>query len=116
MNKISAIFRRKYVWLALAAILVLGRIFFFRNNGDKQATIVVARADFINQVSISGKVITASEADLGFAASGRISRILAKSGDSVRAETMLAQLEIGDLLADLKIKEIEPGLRLKLLP
>ena len=107
MNRISAILGWKYVYWGLGAvILVLGGIFFFGNNGDKQATIVVSRADFINQVSVSGKVITASEADLGFASSGRIGGIGAKSGDSVKAGQLLAQLEIGDLLADLKIKEI----------
>jgi RND family efflux transporter MFP subunit len=107
MNKYSAIFRRKYVYWGLGAvILALGGIFLFANHDSKQATIVARRADFINQVSISGKVITASEADLGFASSGRVGRIGAKSGDRVKAGQMLAQLEIGDLLADLKIKEI----------
>ncbi len=72
-------------------------------------TIIVNRADFINQVSVSGKVITASEADLGFAASGRIGLIAVKSGDTVKAGQMLAQLEIGYLLAELKIKEIGSG-------
>ncbi len=88
-------------------VLLLGGMFFLGKNDSKQATIIVNRADFINQVSVSGKVITASEADLGFAASGRIGRIAVESGDSVRSGAMLAQLEIGDLLADLKIKQID---------
>lgn len=67
---------------------------------------MVKRSLFVNQVSVSGKVETSSRAELGFADSGRIGRIFVKENQNVKAGQILAQLEITDLLADLKIKEI----------
>ncbi|MFA6256833.1 MAG: efflux RND transporter periplasmic adaptor subunit [Candidatus Paceibacterota bacterium] len=107
MNKLFALFKRKYVyWGAGAAVLLVGGFFLFSGDNSSANTIIINKSDFVNQVSISGKVVTASEADLGFAASGRIGRIYVKNNNNVRAGQTLAQLEISDLLADLKIKEI----------
>src|SRR3989338_3242856 len=87
-------------------ILIAGAMFFFSNQKTSDETITIKRSLFVNQVSVSGKVETESGAQLGFAASGRIDRIFVKNNDSVKAGQILAQLEITDLLADLKIKEI----------
>ncbi len=106
MEKISAFWKRKYTWWGLGALAVLLIGFFVFGNGNGQETTIVAeRSDFINQVAVSGKVETASEADLGFASAGRIGKIFTKEGDVIKENQILAQLEIGDLLADLKIKE-----------
>lgn len=98
---------KKYVWyLAGAVVLVIAGILVFKNRNGIMEMITVVHSDFISQVSVSGKVEASEEADLGFAASGRIGKIFARENESVKAGQILAQLEIGDLLADLQIKEI----------
>src|SRR3989344_114611 len=107
MDKIKNIWQRKYAYWTLGAVaLVLGAIFIFNNGNGVESTLIVNRTDFINQVAISGKVETSNAADLGFAAGGRVGRIFVTENDMVQEGQILAQLEIGDLLADLKIKEI----------
>lgn len=108
MKKILDFLRsKKYVYyLAGAVVLVLAGVFLFQNKQNGNGTIVVARGNFLNQVSVSGKVETTKEADLGFAASGRIAKIYTQNNEKVRAGQILAQLDVADLLADLKIKEI----------
>src|SRR3989339_2043520 len=108
MNKISNFLKgKKYIYyIAGGVILVIAGIFVFSGRKAGNGTITVARTDFLNQVSVSGKVETAEEADLGFAASGRIAKIYARNNESVREGQILAQLDVADLLADLKIKEI----------
>jgi RND family efflux transporter MFP subunit len=108
MNKIFNFLKgKKYIYyLAGAVVLIVVGIFVFNDRKASNGTITVVRTDFLNQVSVSGKVETAEEADLGFAASGRIAKIYVKNNDSVKTGQILAQLDIADLLADLKIKEI----------
>lgn len=63
---------KKYFYYAGGAIImVLVGLFLLKNNNSTEATIIVSRTDFINQVAVSGKVETSSAADLGFAAGGR---------------------------------------------
>ena len=59
---------------ALAVLIVIAALgyFFFGRGGDQGATMVVTRGDFRQQVSVSGTVVAAKDADLGFAANGRI--------------------------------------------
>ncbi|OGI68462.1 hypothetical protein A2738_01090 [Candidatus Nomurabacteria bacterium RIFCSPHIGHO2_01_FULL_42_15] len=98
---------KKYLYYAIGAFLfVIVVIFFLTRREISGETIMVKRSLFVNQVSVSGKVETSSRAELGFADSGRIGRIFVKENQNVKAGQILAQLEITDLLADLKIKEI----------
>ena len=84
----------------------MGALFIFRNGKTTDETITVKRSLFVNQVSVSGKVKTENTAELGFASSGRIDKIFVENNQSVKAGQVLAQLEVTDLLAELKIKEI----------
>jgi len=107
INKILNFFKkRKYVSGIIVVVLIVLGLIIFKNGKMTDDTIVVSHTDFVNQISISGKVETAEEADLGFAASGRIAKIYVQNNKNVKARQILAQLDVADLLADLKIKEI----------
>ena len=106
-KKVLNFLKQKYFYLGLGVVfLIIAGIFILNIQKNGLATIIIQRSDFINQVSVSGKVETSAEADLGFSTSGRIGKIFVKNNQSVKAGQTIAQLEIGDLLAELKIKEI----------
>ncbi|MBI4088538.1 efflux RND transporter periplasmic adaptor subunit [Candidatus Kaiserbacteria bacterium] len=90
----------KYGLWALIVVAVGGYLFFGR-NGNMGATLVIVPGDFREEVSVSGTVIAARDADLGFAANGRIAGVYARVGQHVAAGTILAQTENGDLVAAL---------------
>lgn len=95
---------KKYVFIALGILIILFFVF-FRNGKNKVETYTVARSTIEQSVMLSGKIQTTDKADLGFAASGRVAKIFVKNNQSVKAGAILAQLEIGDLWADLQIKQ-----------
>ena len=81
-------------------------LFFVFGRGENGGeAYVVERGNVTQSVVLSGTVMTSDRADLGFAAGGRIGQIFIKNNQSVARGQILAQLEIGDLLADLKIKQ-----------
>lgn len=87
---------------AVIGVLVLGFIgytLFFKGGGIKEETLVVAPGPFVQQVSVSGKVVAAQDVDLGFSQSGRVSRVYGKVGNTVPAGAVLAEIENGDLYA-----------------
>lgn len=107
MDRIKKFFSKKYGYYAAGVgILFIAGAFVFGSGSTSVETITAKRSDFVNQVSVSGKIEKESMADLSFAASGRIEKILVKENQKVRSGQVLAQLEISDLLADLKIKEV----------
>ncbi|MBI5139074.1 efflux RND transporter periplasmic adaptor subunit [Candidatus Nomurabacteria bacterium] len=97
--------RKKYFFIG-APVLLLVLYFFFSGGKNDTELYIVERGDIVQSVSLSGKITTSDKADLGFAASGRIANIYVKNNQAVLEGQTLAQLEIGDLLADLKIKEL----------
>lgn len=109
MTKISDLYTKykKYFWIGLGVlVLVLLLSGVFSKNASKTGNeYIVAKANIEQSVELSGKVETSDRADLGFASSGRVERIYVKNNEKVATGRVLAQLEIGDLLADLKIKQ-----------
>jgi len=88
------------------AIIVLVLVFVvFRGGNTKVESYTVGNTNIEQSVMLSGKVTTSDKADLGFAAAGRIASIFIKNNQVVNKGAVLAQLEIGDLLADLRIKQ-----------
>ncbi|MBY0376917.1 biotin/lipoyl-binding protein, partial [Patescibacteria group bacterium] len=106
MNKIKNIFqtKKKYIYIALP-VLVLVLFLAFRHGKTNNEAYVVSRSDVAQSIVLSGEVRTSDRADLGFSASGRVGQIFVKNNQKVSAGQILAQLEIGDLVADLRIKE-----------
>src|SRR3989338_6427832 len=89
-----------------AAVLLGAFIFFFsgRGNGNEQL-LTIARGPFVQEVSVSGKVVAAQDVELGFSQSGRVAGVYAKAGDRVRAGASLAELENDDARAGVLQKE-----------
>lgn len=83
--------------LALVALVAGGAIAF--GNPPKPATVVVRTEDFAQQISVTGTVQAAEDVNLGFAQSGRVTRVHVKVGDRVAAGTVLAEIENADLAA-----------------
>lgn len=106
MSKILNFVKKYKTYFILSLVLVGVVLYFvFGRNSATAETYTVKKADISQTVLLSGAVQTSDKADLGFASSGRVASIFVKNNQSVAEGTVLAQLEIGDLLADLKIKE-----------
>lgn len=91
--------------LGTLMFLVLGGYFFLGRGANPGATFTIISGDFREQVSISGAVVAAKDAKLGFAANGRIFGVYAHVGAYVQAGTILAETENGDLAADVTQKQ-----------
>ncbi len=107
MDKIIDLFNKyKKTSISIGVILLLAIIYMVFGRGNEDVdTFTVERTDVVQLVILSGKVQTTDKADLGFASSGRISNVSVKNNQTVTKGAVLAQLEIDDLLADLKIKQ-----------
>ena len=106
LSYIKHINRTQVIWaIILAAVLVEGWFFFFRGGGSTDGLLVLELKSFVQQVSVSGKVVAAKEVSLGFAQSGRITSVYVSVGDFVPQGTTLAVVENGDQRATLLQKE-----------
>ncbi|MDQ2933225.1 MAG: biotin/lipoyl-binding protein, partial [bacterium] len=88
-----------YGSLLFIIIIILG-ILIFRNGEDATETLTIKRANFVNEISVSGKVVATQSADLGFDQSGRIVSVNKKVGDSVFAGNVIASIENGSSNAE----------------
>ncbi len=110
MKKLQSYFkhltRTQLIYGAIAAVVVVGGwYFFFRSAPVVQETLVLAEKPFLQQVSVSGKVVAAKEVDLGFSQSGRVTGVYAVVGRYASQGSTLAVVENGDLRAALLQKE-----------
>ena len=94
-----------FVLIAVVAVGVLGYSFFSKGDGAQQQTYVVQRGDFLQQVSVSGKVVAAQDVELGFSQSGRVTYVRGKVGDRVAAGALVAEIENSDLRANVSQKQ-----------
>lgn len=99
MKKFLVYATPKTIGIAAVVILGGGYFLFFSGTDSTQETIVVTRGDFLQQVSVSGKVTASQNVELGFTQSGRVSHVYAKVGDFVSAGSVLSEIENGDLYA-----------------
>lgn len=90
--------RSRWGMVALAVIALIALYFLLRPAAVPE-TILVTPGEFVQQVSLSGKVIAAQDVDLGFAMGGRVTRVYATVGDRASAGEILAEVENGDLAA-----------------
>src|SRR3989344_2557939 len=85
---------------AAALVVVAGGVLLFGGaSKGTEKTLVIQRQNFVQEVSLSGKVIAAQDVNLGFSQGGRISRVYVRVGDAVGAGRVLAETENGDLRA-----------------
>ncbi len=97
--------------IAVVAVLAIGFLIFGHSSNGKEQTVAVTRGAFVQQVSVSGKVVAAQEVDLAFPETGRVESITAKVGDMVYAGQPLASLSMGTLLSDLRSAQANLALR-----
>lgn len=90
--------------ILIVIIIITGIVIFSRKNIEEQ-TMIAHRSDFINEISVSGKVVAAQSAELGFDQSGRIANIYAKVGDTVKSGAIIANIENTTVLADIAQKQ-----------
>src|SRR3989338_8594083 len=91
--------------LIVVAVVVGGGFLLFGKDSSPEEFLTVTKGDFVQEVSVSGKVVAVQDVDLGFAQGGRVARVYAKVGDVVAAGAALAELENGDLRAAVLQKE-----------
>ncbi|MBM3261576.1 efflux RND transporter periplasmic adaptor subunit [Candidatus Kaiserbacteria bacterium] len=94
-----------FVLIAVVVVGVLAYSFLSRGNDAQQQTYVVEIGDFLQQVSVSGKVVAAQDVDLGFSQSGRVTYVRGKVGDRVAAGALVAEIENSDLRATVLQKQ-----------
>src|SRR3989344_6695078 len=99
---IKHINRTQVIWaVIIVAVLVGGWFFFFRGGAGTDEFLTLEYKPFIQQVSVSGKVVAAKDVDLGFSQSGRITGVYVSVGDRVAQGATLAVIENGDQRATL---------------
>ena len=95
-------------WAVAIGVVLIGGIFLFsRNGGGERETLIVKLGEFVQEVSVSGKVVATQEVDLAFSETGRISSIRVKVGDRVSRGELLASQASEILTSDLRAAEIE---------
>ncbi|MCF7834417.1 MAG: efflux RND transporter periplasmic adaptor subunit [Candidatus Pacebacteria bacterium] len=106
MKKYSNFVLNNKYYFIVGVIVLVAVLFLVSGKKDKTETYTVIPVTVEQSIILSGDVRTGDRADLGFASSGRINKIYVENNQEVRAGQVLAQLEIGELLADLKIKQV----------
>ncbi len=107
-NRIGGLLsRKKYIYIGIAVLgaVALGFFMFGRENSNYE-TITVVRGDFINQVSVSGKVVPSQDVELGFNNGGVIRNIYAAVGDKVRSGAIIAKIDAKDAEEEVHDAEI----------
>lgn len=109
INKILSLIKRNKFWtsIAIAVLIILGLII-FKNGKATNDTITISHTDFVNQVSISGKVVASEEVNLGFKNGGRIERVFSSVGIGDGVGKIIKS---GALIATLDTKDAEQTVR-----
>jgi multidrug efflux pump subunit AcrA (membrane-fusion protein) len=97
--------------IILVIALSAGVFFYFKNQAPKNITMVVHPSEFVQQVSVAGKVIPTESLDLSFEQGGRITTVSAKIGDKVSAGQVLASQDASQLEA--RLVEIQANIDLQ---
>ncbi len=93
----------KKVWIPAVGVLLIILISAFGGGSNAETyTYTVSPKEFVQSVSLTGKVIAAKNVDMGFEASGRVGKVYVQVGDRVKAGAILASIENGDYGASLQ--------------
>lgn len=100
-KKILWFFKKKWVIaIVVVVVLIVGYTTLFRKKPTYQF-VTVQRGSITETVSITGNTTPEQNVSLSFGSSGTISRIYSSLGRQVEAGTVLAELSMGDLIANL---------------
>lgn len=95
--------KEKKVWIptTLIAIFVL-YMFVGGSSSTDVFTYKLTPREFVQKVSLTGKVIAAKNVDMGFETSSRVQKVNVKVGDFVKKGSILASLSNGDFVASVE--------------
>jgi RND family efflux transporter MFP subunit len=100
MKRVWAWISAQSAILITVAVVIAGAVYFVYQNGNGAEEILSLQpTPFLQEVSLSGRVIAESEADLGFAQGGRVERVTVSVGESVTAGDVLAEIENGEIVS-----------------
>lgn len=108
---------KKKVWIPATIIVVVVLFSIFGGGSQTDAsTYKVEPKEFVQNVSLTGKVISAKNVDMGFETSGRVARVNFKVGDRVTKGQVIASLQNGDAVSNVqkasaRLGEIQSGSR-----
>lgn len=123
--KFLSFLKRKAVYIPLTGVIIVVGFFVIykiANKPDYQ-TAQVERREFVDEVSVTGKVVAANDVVLAFESGGRVTSIPATVGMKVTKGKALAYVNSGDLYASLldqqarlesaqaQLSEVERGTR-----
>lgn len=99
--------------IAILGVVVLALFFGFGAFTNKQdvVTLTVTPKEFLQQVSVSGKVTPANDVQLAFEETGRVSSIVVAVGDAVKEGEPLVYLDAGTLEADLRAAQAQVAVK-----
>lgn len=90
--------------LIVFALIVVGSFYYFHGSNNL-TSLVVEKGEIIQTVNTTGQIKGSSEVSLSFDESGRVSQVLAETGDYVSAGQTIATLESGEARANLLAAE-----------
>jgi RND family efflux transporter MFP subunit len=108
LMKIKTFFtKKKIIWtVSIIILLILGRLIFSgKSNTSGIQTDVVKRQNIEKTVLATGQVVSSTDLQLSFEASGVVKEVSVKEGDTVHAGELLAELDTSDLVAQLHSAE-----------
>jgi RND family efflux transporter MFP subunit len=97
--------------ILLVVAVGVGVFFYVKNQAPKNITMVVRPSEFIQQVSVAGKVIPTERLDLSFEQSGRVTNVATKIGDAIFAGQVLVSQDTSQLEA--RLVEIQANIDLQ---
>lgn len=105
--------KSKKVLLIIAAVLVVGVFYylFFANKNNGYETIIVKSGDFLQQVTVSGKIIATEDLNLSFEQSGSVKSVLVNSGDKVSKGKLMVSQDTFQLSSE--AQEMQAGIDLQ---
>lgn len=102
MKKLFALLKNKWVIALVTIVAAIGTYIYYQNTRPQiYDTIPVSRGQVREEVSITGKVKPTQSLDIAFEKGGRLARIRAKVGNTVREGQEVMTLDNADLYAQL---------------
>lgn len=101
--KFFTFFKRKAVYIPLSGIILVVGYFIIYSATHKPVykTAIAERKEFLDEISVTGKVVAANDVELAFESGGRVTSVSAAVGTKVSRGTVLARVNSADLYASL---------------
>lgn len=96
----TAFLKSKWLWAGVIGVVVVGGLVVRNRNANKgpfYETVAVERGDVVQTVEVTGQMKPQSRIDLSFKTSGKLQALNVKVGDVVKANDLLAELEMKEI-------------------